>query len=493
MRKTSSLRVAALFLERKRIAGFLVALVVLAAGFEIAVPFIIQHLIDTLIGFFKSPARNPMQVLLAPAAGILAATVLTRVVKSVYDYHLFKTSTSLEDQIKNRAFEKYLTMHALFHSESNSGQIIGRIERGSTAVYTMLYDIFGQSLAPPLIVFAGVLISLAFKNVWIALIVFLPLPLYLLVVRRLTQRIYEIERQVSEHFEVVAKESYDVASNVSTVKKFSQEIAETRNQARLLTTARSTQYGAERLWAVIENTQTLIATTGRVSIILVGGLFVLWGKSTVGEFVLYVTLQSMAYQPMAQLSIIFPRMRRNMSRVERVFALLEERVFALLEERNGVQDKPNATGLAPLERCIEFRNVWFRYGTDKRWILQDANVRIPAGATVALIGTSGSGKSTFINLLLRSFDPERGSILVDGVDIREATQESLRRQTAIVPQEVDLFSRTIAENIAYGKVGATREDVVRAARIARAHDFIDRTERGYDTVVGERGLKLNAT
>lgn len=464
-------------------AGLLLMLVALAAAFDIAVPFITQHLIDTLIRSFQVPGAGLMPVLLISAAGILLATVSQRAIKSLYDYNLFRTATGLEDEVRNRAFGKYLRMHAGFHSNSNSGQIIGRIERGGTALFAVLYDILGQSLIPPLVIFAGVLTSLCFKNGWIALAVALPLPAYLLVIRRLTNRIYDMEREVSENFEAVSKESYDVAANAGAVKKFSQEDPETRNQRKLLWIARASQYRVERLWALVENTQTLVSGLGRVTVMVTGGAFVLQERSTIGEFVLFVTLQNMAYQPISQLSVIFPRLRRNLSRIERVFELLDETAE--------VQDKPGALALPPLRKGIEFNNVSFRYGRNKRWILRNISLHIPAGATVALIGTSGSGKTTLMNLLLRLYDPEEGSIRIDGVDIREVTQESLRRQIAVVPQEVDLFSRSIAENIAYGRAAATREEIETAARAALAHDFISRSDKGYQTVVGERGLKLS--
>jgi ABC-type multidrug transport system fused ATPase/permease subunit len=140
---------------------------------------------------------------------------------------------------------------------------------------------------------------------------------------------------------------------------------------------------------------------------------------------------------------------------------------------------------------IEFRNVSFRYPQVENWALSNVNFCVPAGSTVALIGRSGTGKSTLINLLMRCYDPQHGAILLDGIIIGEASQESLRRQIAVVPQEVDLFSRTIAENIAYGCPDATREDVERAAHLALAHDFIERADHGYETLAGERGLRLS--
>ena len=245
--------------------------------------------------------------------------------------------------------------------------------------------------------------------------------------------------------------------------------------------AREIQYGAERLWQVIENTQTAIAAAGRMAVLLLSAWFVLNGTATIGEFVLYITLQNMAYQPLSQLSVIFPKLRRQATRAGRL--------FSILDEPNAIKDKLNAIELAPLQKQIEFKNVSFGYHNDKRWALKDINLIFPAGKTIALVGRSGSGKTTFINLLLRSFDPQKGKITIDGNDIRDVTQESLRRQIAVVPQEVDLFSRTIIENIAYGKSGVNKEQVENAAKTALAHDFILKLDKGYKTVVGERGYK----
>jgi ABC-type multidrug transport system fused ATPase/permease subunit len=147
--------------------------------------------------------------------------------------------------------------------------------------------------------------------------------------------------------------------------------------------------------------------------------------------------------------------------------------------------------LPPLAKQVEFRNVSFRYPGSQSWTLRDVSFTIPAGSTVALIGRSGSGKTTLINLLLRCYDPQQGSILIDDTDIRHTTQESLRRHIAVVPQEVDLFSRTVEANIAYGSPDASSNDVEGAARLALAHGFIERSESGYSTIVGERGLRLS--
>jgi len=476
-------RIFELLKGRKKGVLFLVVLVVFSAGFDITVPIISQRLIDGLIIFLKSGTGSFATIIVLSSLGILVATVLSRVLRSAYDFNLFKLATGLEDILRKQVFEKYLRLHALFHHHSSSGQLIGRIERGSISVYTIIHDIFGQNFLPPIIIFAGVLTTLMLKNPLIALTVFLPLPIYIASITSLTKRIYEIEKKANDEFEATAKHAYDVAANVLTVKKFSEEAPEAEGYRKLQARARKTQYSAERLWTILENIQTLVATLGRVAVIVLAGYLALEGKSTVGEFVLYITLQNMAYSPLAQLSIIFPRFRRNMARAERLFNVLDEPMH--------VADKPDAGELPPFKEIIEFRNVWFRYHEGGRWSVKELKVLIPAKATVALVGRSGSGKTTFVNLLLRSYDPQRGTVLVDRNDLRDVTHESLLDQIAVVPQEVDLFSRTIFNNVAYGKLDVTPEQVIEAAKTALAHDFIMRTENGYDTLVGERGIKLS--
>lgn len=476
-------RIIGLLSDYKPQVALLVVFIVIAQAGNIAVPFVSKVLIDTLTVFIQTGGVLPTQTIIWCAVGILVLTVISSISSSAYNYKLFRLITTLEDKIRNLAFEKYLQLHALFHHGSSSGQVIGRIERGGGAVYVILNDLIGQSLLPPLVVFIGTFSLLLYKNVFIALAVLVPFPIYLLITRRISQKIYSIEQNANEAFERVAREQYDVASNVLTVKKFSQESAEVENKVALMQGARNIQYEAERLWGVIENIQTVLTTTGRVVVLGLSAWLVLQGQATIGDFVLYITLQTMAYQPLAQLSNIFPRMRRNTARVERLFALLDEPVSVL--------DVPNAQALPPLSKQIEFKDVSFAYHIDGEPALRDLNLIIPAGKTVALVGRSGSGKTTFINLLMRSYDPQKGQILVDGVDIRTATQESLRAQIAVVPQEVDLFSRTIAENIAYGKPEVTEEHIESAAKTALAHDFIAKLEEGYKTVVGERGIKLS--
>lgn len=463
--------------------GFLFILIIGSQAANIIVPFISKTLIDSLTDFVKNGGILPWMTLIYCAVGILVVTLIGSKLHATYNYNLFELSTKIEDKLRNKALSKYLQLHSLFHHGSSSGQIIGRIDRGATAFYNIFHDIIGQNFVPPIIIFFGSFAVLAYSNIWIALAVLVPFPIYVLATRRIANRIYVIEKESNEAFEAVSKEMYDVAGNVLTVKKFSQEEIEAQNNLSLMRNARGIQYSAERLWERIENIQAVISTTGRVAVLALSAWFVLQGTATIGEFVLYVTLQNMAYQPLSNLGSLFTRIRRNMTRVDRLFAILDEELQ--------VTDKINASVLPSLQKEIVFKNVSFGYHSDGTQALKNLNVTITSGSTVALVGRSGSGKTTFINLMLRSYDPQQGAIYVDGVDIRDATQESLRNQIAVVPQEVDLFSRSVFDNISYGQFSVTKEQVENAAKTALAHDFILKLENGYDTIVGERGIKLS--
>lgn len=471
------------FTQNRRTLLVLVLCVAIMAAADITVPFITQKLIDGLIAAIKSGQALPFGFLGEVAAGILLATVTSRVFHSLYNYRLFVAVTRFEDKLRFRAYETYLRLHVLYHYSVSSGQMVGRIDRGATGVYAILNDVIGQYLLPPAVIFVGVMSVLLYWSPLVALVVVLPLPVYIVFVRKLSQRVYEIEALANDQFENAIREEYDVAANVLTVKKFAKEQAEIQNQQAMRRLARHTQYSGERVWALVESLQTTIATVGRVAVIALASWLVIAGKASIGQLVFFVTLQNMAYQPLSQLSVAFPRARRNAARAERLFRVIDE-------ERQ-VVDKPNAKNLPALEQEIKFDEVYFQFPEKRGWALQDITAAIPARSVVAIVGRSGSGKSTFINLLLRSFDPRKGTVSIDGYDLRDVKQDSLRRQIAIVPQEVDLFSRTIAENIKYGKPEATRAEIMAAAKQALAHDFILAMPRGYETLVGERGLKLS--
>lgn len=468
--------------KAKKTIIFLLTLLVAAAAFDLVAPFIAQDLIDRLVTSFSEQSPLSMTVIIIAAAGIFVVTILARLFDTIYDYRLFTFVTKLEDELRFRAYEKYLSLHVLYHHEVNSGQIIGRIDRGTGGVYEILRDIIGKFIIQPSLIVLIIAVILFIKDPFIALAAILPVPIFIAVIIPLASRIYETEKRAHDIFEEFQRDEYDVAANVITVKHFSQELRETAKQRVMRAAGREHQYKAERYWKTSEILQTAVSTIGRVGVIIVGGYFTIIGRSTVGEFVLYITLQNMVYQPLWQLSVLFAMLRRSLARAERLFRVLDETPI--------VVDTPDASELPLFKRAIEFQKVSFSYRKERE-VLKNISITIPAGSMIALVGRSGGGKTTFVNLLLRSFDPQEGCILVDGHDLRTVLQKSLRNQIAIVSQEVDLFSRTIAENIAYSALGATPREIAEAAKLAYAHDFIMKMPEGYQTLVGERGVKLS--
>lgn len=458
-------------------------LISVTACLDIAVPFFARRVIDQVVSSLSGRQGNAMRTLVISAIGIFAVTAATRILRSFYNYRLYHAASQCEDEVKNAAFLNFLRLDTEYHGKSNTGEVVGALDRGGTAIFIVLYEILGQNLVPPLLVFVGVLVALLAKNPYIAIAVFLPLPAYVITVGRLGRQMHVVERGVNSAFEAVSKESYDIASNVRVVKKFAQEKQEAFTQRKLMRLARAKQYRGERLWAVIENVQTCIATAGRVSVIGLGGYFVLSRRCTIGDYVLFMALQDMVYGPISQLSIILPKLRRNLSRAERL--------FEILEHGSSILDSADARNLSTAIPSVEFRDVSFRYEGTNEWTLNHINLCVPAGAKVAFLGASGAGKSTLMSLLQRLYDPQQGSIVIDGINIRDIAQESLREQIAVVPQEIELFSRPILDNIAYGREEVAHAEVERAARMAQADDFIQRCEKRYSTQVGERGLKLS--
>lgn len=476
-------KVLALLRPHRWTVAALASLLCVTASAEIAVPFVTRSVIDGVIQALQSKNAHSLRFLALAASAILALTIFTRVLRSVYNYRLFRLISHAEDEVKNAAFANFLRLDTAYQNGVNTGEVIGSLDRGGTSIFVILYEILGQNLLPSLLILTGILAALATRNVWIALIVSLPLPAYAISISRLSGRMHRLEFLISHSFERVTKESFDIASNVRAVKKFGCETREAALQRRLLYRARAKHYAGERLWALIENVQALFSTGGRVGVLAFGGYLVLTHRISVGEYVLFISLQDMVYTPISQLSILMPKLRRNLSRAERI--------FEIYEAGRAIADTPGAQVLDGPRNNVAFEGLTFRYAGAENPTLRDVSVNIPAGSTVALIGPSGSGKSTLMNLLQRLYDPESGSITVDGQDIRAFSQSSLRDAIAVVPQEVELFSRSIADNIGYGREHVSRLDIERAARIAQAHDFILRCDNGYDTQVGERGAKLS--
>src|SRR5690606_9364506 len=274
----------------------------------------------------------------------------------------------------------------------------------------------------------------------------------------------------------------DSLLNYETVKYFNNEEHEARRYDHSLRYLEDARVKAQKTLTVLDVGQTVVVSAGVTAMMWRAAAGVVAGNMTIGDLVLVNAYLLQLSAPLFMLGMVYREVKQALTDMERL--------FGLLDERQDVADRPGARTLVTRNPRVTFENVWFGYDP-RRVILQGVDFEIPPGGTVAVVGHSGSGKSTLARLLYRFYDVDRGRICIDGTDIRDFTQVSLRAAIGIVPQDTVLFNDTVLYNIRYGRPEATRDEVEAAARAAHIHEFIETLPDGYDTEVGERGLKLS--
>jgi len=457
--------------------GFMVA----AKLANVGVPLLLKTLVDSL----SIPAGDTRAVLVVPI-GLLVAYGLLRLSTSLFgelrELIFAKATEGTARSISLNTFRHLHDLSLRFHLERQTGGMTRDIERGTRAVHSLIsYSLY--SIFPTLIEVVLVLTLLAVKfDAWFAWITLAALVLYITFTVTVTNWRTQFRKQMNEFDSHAHTRAVDSLLNYETVKYFNNEDFESRRYDESLERLRKASLKAQTTLSKLNTGQQLIIATGLVAMLWRATTGVVDGRMTLGDLVMINAFMIQLYIPLNFLGVIYREIKQSLTDLDKMFALLER-------ERE-VADAPGARPLEITGPTVRFEHVEFSYERD-RPILHDVSFEIPAGRTVAVVGPSGSGKSTLARLLYRFYDVNAGHITLDGQDLREVTQSSLRRQIGIVPQDTVLFNDTVAYNIAYGRAGASQDEVEAAARAARIHDFIASTPKGYDTVVGERGLKLS--
>ncbi len=450
---------------------------------NVGVPLLLKELVD---GVGLRPS-DPAALWLVPAALLLAYGALRFMTSLFTELRELVFAKATEGAARTISLQVFRHLHALslrFHLERQTGGMTRDIERGTRAVHSLIsYSLY--SIIPTLIEFTLVLTLLAVKFdlmfVWITLAALVS---YIAFTVTITEWRTRFRRRMNELDSTAHSRAVDSLLNYETVKYFNNEDFEARRYDENLEKYRRAAVKSQTSLSLLNAGQQLIIATGLVAMLWRATQGVVDGRMTLGDLVMINALMIQLYIPLGFLGVLYREIKQSLTDIDKMFTLLER-------ERE-VADAPGAPALQlpPGAAAVRFEHVHFAYDP-ARPILHDLSFEIPAGKTVAVVGPSGAGKSTLARLLYRFYDVSGGRIEIAGQDIRRVTQSSVRQAIGIVPQDTVLFNDTVEYNIAYGRPGALRAEVEEAARAAHIHGFIASTPAGYDTMVGERGLKLS--
>jgi subfamily B ATP-binding cassette protein MsbA len=459
---------------RGRLAVALAAMVLYAAG-SAYVAWLIKNVVELL----NSVARQSFQTI---AGRILVAYFAKGLGAYVSGFLMADVGQRVVRDLRNGLYRHILGQSAAFFSKRTSGQLVSRVTNDVNQVQTAVSETFADLLRESLAVvgYAGLLFYLDWHLALVVLVI-APLVVYPLV--RLGQRVRKSTRRGQEELEHVTHVATEGLAGHRIVKAFGAEEREASRFRQATEMLYRTNMRITGAVAALPPVMEFMGGVATVGALWYGAREIANGNLTAGEFTAFIAAAFLMYGPIKKLS------RVNASIQQTIAAA--ERIFAMLDTHTEVREKDGAIVLPRMSRSVEFRNVGFRYDDTESFHLRNASFTVHAGQVVALVGLSGAGKTTLINLIPRFYDVQEGAVLLDGVDIREGTLASLRSQIALVTQETVLFDDTIAANISYGAPKATAAEIEAAARAAHAHEFIVRLRDGYNHRIRERGQTLS--
>jgi ABC-type transport system involved in Fe-S cluster assembly fused permease/ATPase subunit len=465
-----------------------VVLLLIAKVTTLAVPFSFKWAIDALTGADSAPVQASNWKLWLIASPLImtgsygALRVLMGVITQWRDGIFAKVAMHA---VRKLAFLTFVHMHELslrFHLERKTGGLTRVLERGRTGIETIVRMVILQ-LLPTIVEVALLMAVLLWKFDWRYLVATLLMVVTFMYFTYIaTEWRIEIRRKMNDSDTEANTKAIDSLLNYETVKYFGSEQREAERYDRSMERYERASVKTYTSLALLNTGQAVIFTAGLTGTMLMCALGVRAGHNTVGDFVMVNAMMIQLYQPLNFMGMVYREIKQAIIDIEKM--------FLVLSQKPEVKDIPGAKPLIVTSGHVRFDNVRFSYDPE-RPILKGLSFEVPAGKTVAIVGPSGAGKSTISRLLFRLYDVSGGQILIDGQDIRNVTQDSLRAAIGMVPQDTVLFNDTIRYNIRYGRWGASDAEVEEAAQLAQIDSFIKLSPKGYETQVGERGLKLS--
>jgi ATP-binding cassette, subfamily B, multidrug efflux pump len=455
--------------------GALISLLLVNAA-NLVTPQLLRSLIDQ--GIQQLDLRTVWIV----AAALVGVAIVRGFFNFLQGYWSEVTSQGVAYELRNTIFEKLQHLSFSYHDRAQTGKLMTRMTSDVELVRMFVGTGLLQLLSAA-IMLVGTIVIMFMMNWQMALIIVALIPAILAVLGMFIMRIMPLSKVVQQNLGALNTILQENLAGLRVVKAFAREPYELDRYGRQNQELLESNMDLIRVFTTFFPVVFFIANLGMLAVTWYGGLRVIDGALTLGELVAFTGYLGFLLMPMFMIGMI----GSMFSRAE----ASSQRIFEVIDAQSDVQERPGALPLPSIQGNVTFQKVSFRYIGSEEDVIRDVSFEVEPGKVVALLGRTGSGKSTIINLIPRFYDPTRGKVLIDGIDVREVTLNSLRSQIGIVLQETTLFQGSVRENIAYGRPEATLEEVQAAARAAQADDFIKDLPEGYETQVGERGVGLS--
>ena len=465
------------YLKKYKAKVYLISLIAFLGSFIAAIiPYLYGRLVDVAVSEFTN-----FQLI----GGILLLWLILSLIGDWLDrvarYRGYDIAIDIENDFRLKIASHLLYLPLSFHKNKKMGEIVQRVSRGADYLETIISNVV-FNFGPSFLTVIAALIIMSFVEWHLALLLFLILILYSLASIWKTKAIVKVQKKMNKAYEKAHGDLYDSILNIQTVKSFTNEQKEEEKAYRDFKIKASQQYKLFlNSWRDLGAWQQAIFSVGFVLIFGLAIYFLNIGNITPGQLVMFVGYVSLVYSPFGMLANNYRIIRTGLTAIQRAVKLLNAKQELYQKDKKEFKN---------IRGSVDFQNVSFSYQKNKN-VLKGINFKIKPGQMVALVGESGVGKTTLIDLISRYYIPKQGKILVDEQNIAEISLESLRKQIAIVPQEVTLFNDTIKNNIRYGRQKATDVEIIEASKAAHVHKFVQKFDKKYDQLVGERGIKLS--
>jgi len=438
-------------------------------------------LVAPLAGYaFKAIEEKNFFLLNLSALAVVGLYLIKGLFTYGQDYLSYYVASRVIIDLRAEAYE-HLQKHSLdFYNRWNTGELISRIMNDvSTLQATLLLSL--TALVPHSLLLLGLIIYIFWLNWRLSLLTLVALPLIVQVIRIFGKEIRNLSEKVQQKMADLTSHLSETFSQIKIIKAYTMEEAEIKKFKEKNLMSFKAIMGTVHILSTQNPIVALLQASAAVAIVWYGGVEIIRGNLTLPQLISFATALGIMTDPGSTLSKAFATIQQG--------AASAKRIFEILETQPSIKEDPEAEELPPLKGKVEFRNVSFAY--EKEEVLKNINLKVSPGEVIALVGRTGAGKTTLVNLLLRFYDPTKGEILVDDYSLTKVKISSLRKQFALVPQEINLFEGSIRENIAYGTPEASEEEIISAAAQAHAHEFILKLPQGYNTKVGEKGATLS--